>query len=126
MTHPVENNDSQEPASTQPRRNRTARWIWAIVCAVVAFFAVSVYLSPKSHAFPLKYLCLWIAGSILGYIGVRLGDGVRRIMQPDVLVTSARVSDAIWTRICWAIGPQIVGLYLGTVVGTSILVDWIA
>ncbi|MCI3206415.1 hypothetical protein DBA20_15755 [Pandoraea capi] len=67
-----------------------------------------------------------MAGSVLGYIGVRLGDGVRRVMQPDVLVTSARISEAMWTRICWAIGPQTVGLYLGAVTGTSILADWIS
>ncbi|VVE75918.1 hypothetical protein PCA31118_05093 [Pandoraea captiosa] len=125
MTHPIESNNSHEPNPQQPRGSRTARWIWAIVCVVVAFFAASVYLPHQAHAFVLKFLSLWIAGSMLGHVGVRLGDGVQRIIQPDILVTSARISDVMWTRICWAIGPQIVGLYVGAVVGTSILADWI-
>ncbi|WP_124597037.1 hypothetical protein [Burkholderia stagnalis] len=107
------------------RRSRLGTAIWIVVALVVAFFAVTVYLPPHAHLMPIKLFFLWFAGTLLGYIGVRLGDAVRRIAKPDVLVVSGGVSDALWARICWAIGPQIVGLYLGAVTGTSILVGWI-
>ena len=108
------------------RRSRLATAIWIVVALVVAFFAVAVYLPPHAHLMPLKFFFLWFSGTFLGYIGVRLGDAVRRIVKPDVLIVSRGVSNAIWARICWGIGPQIVGMYLGAVTGTSILAGWIA
>lgn len=108
------------------RRSRLGTAIWIVVALVVAFFAVAVYLPPHAYLMPLKFFFLWFAGTSLGYIGVRLGDAVRRIVKPDVLIVSGGVSDAIWARICWGIGPQIVGMYLGAVTGASILAGWIS
>lgn len=107
-------------------RSRLGTVIWIVVALVVAFFAVAVYVPPHSHLMPLKFLCLWFTGTLLGYIGVRLGDAVRRIAKPDVLIVSGGVADALWARLCWGVGPQIVGLYVGAVTGTSILVGWFA
>ncbi|WP_186190527.1 hypothetical protein [Burkholderia gladioli] len=106
------------------RRSRLGTAIWIVVALIVEFFAVVVYMSPHAHLMPLKFFLLWFSGTFLGYVGVRLGDAVRRIAKPDILVVSGGISDALWVRICWSIGPQIVGLYVGAVGGTSILVGW--
>ncbi|WP_186142100.1 hypothetical protein [Burkholderia gladioli] len=130
MSSPGEQADTPAAASSQTipatRRSRLGTVTWVVVALIVAFFAVAVYLPQHSRLMALKFLFLWLAGTFLGYIGVRLGDAVRRIVKPDIFVVSGGVSDAIGARICWGIGPQIVGLYLGAVTGTSILAGWIA
>ncbi|WP_144030079.1 hypothetical protein [Burkholderia sp. AU16741] len=108
------------------KRSRLGTATWIIGALFIALLATGVYM-PQHPSHPaLKFLFLWFGGAWLGYIGVRLGDGVRKIFRPDILVTSGGISDAIWTRMCWAIGPQCVGLFLGAVTGTSILAGWIS
>lgn len=108
------------------KRSRLGTATWIITALFVAFLAVAVYMPLHAHHAIAKFLFLWLGGAWLGYIGVRLGDGVRRIFRPDIIVTSGGISDAIWARMCWAVGPQCVGLFLGAVTGTSILVGWIS
>ncbi|WP_143028339.1 hypothetical protein [Burkholderia orbicola] len=108
------------------RRSKLGTAAWIIVALFIALLATGVYM-PQHPSHPaLKFLFLWFGGAWLGYIGVRLGDGVRKIFRPDIIVTSGGISDAIWARMCWAIGPQCVGLFLGAVTGTSILAGWIS
>ncbi|TGP44890.1 hypothetical protein EN871_09930 [bacterium M00.F.Ca.ET.228.01.1.1] len=108
------------------QRSRLATALWIVLALVIALVATGIYLPPHVHLSVPKLLAIWLGGAFLGYIGVRIGDGVRRIARPDVIVTTGGVSDALWARICWGIGPQIAGLYLGAVTGTSILVGWLA
>ncbi|WP_201446483.1 hypothetical protein [Burkholderia gladioli] len=118
--------NTRERTALPIRRNKAGTAAWIIIGLFVAFLATGIYLPPQVHLTVPKLLIIWLGGAFLGYIGVRLGDAVRRVARPDVIVTPGRVSDALWARICWGIGPQIVGLYLGAVTGTSILVDWLA
>ncbi|MGS1019424.1 hypothetical protein [Burkholderia glumae] len=117
--------NTQERIALPIRRHKAGTAAWIIIGLFVAFLATGIYLPPQVHLSVLKLLVIWLGGAFLGYIGVRLGDAVRRVARPDVIVTPGRVSDALWARICWGIGPQIVGLYLGAVTGTSILVGWL-
>ncbi|MDN4574795.1 hypothetical protein DBB29_19520 [Pandoraea cepalis] len=130
MTLPVSDGDASvaAPSSTptEAKRSRLGTVIWVALAIIVAFFAVGVYLPPHAHRMAVKFLFLWPVGACLGYLGVRVGDAVRRIFKPDVIIVRGGISDAIWARICWAIGPQIVGLYLGAVTGTSIVAGWTA
>jgi len=102
-----------------------ARVVWAILSLFVALLATGVYLPPHTHLAVFALLLIWWGGALLGYLGARLGDAVRRIARPNVIMTTDGVSDALWARICWGIGPQTVGLFLGSVTGTSILVGWV-
>ncbi|MGP3659705.1 hypothetical protein ACTU9R_22285 [Burkholderia gladioli] len=115
-----------EATPGRPRKSRVAKVIWLVLALLIAFLATGIYLPPHIHLSVPKFFAIWLGGTLLGYVGVRLGDAVRRVARPDVIVTPGRVSDALWARICWGIGPQIVGLYLGAVTGTSILVGWLA
>lgn len=117
---------TQAQTATPTRRSKLGTAAWIIVALFVALLATGVYM-PQHPSHPaLKFLFLWFGGAWLGYIGVRLGDGVRKIFRPDIIVTTGGISDAIWARMCWAIGPQCVGLFLGAVTGTSILAGWIS
>ncbi|MGS1063506.1 hypothetical protein [Burkholderia glumae] len=118
--------NAQEGTALPIRRSKAGTAARIITGLFVSFLATGIYLPPHVHLPVPKLLIIWLGGAFLGYIGVRLGDAVRRVARPDVIVTPGRVSDALWARICWGIGPQIVGLYLGAVTGTSILVDWLA
>lgn len=114
-------------APDHPRKgSRVGKIVWVILALFVAFLATGVYLPPHVHLSVPKLLAIWLGGTVLGYVGVRLGDAVRRIAKPDVIVTAGGISDALWARICWSIGPQSIGLFLGSVAGTSILAGWIA
>ncbi|NTZ07000.1 hypothetical protein [Burkholderia metallica] len=116
---------TQAQIASPIRRSKLGTAAWIIVALFVALLATGVYI-PQHPSHPaLKFLFLWFGGAWLGYIGVRLGDGVRKIFRPDIIVTSGGVSDAIWARMCWAVGPQCVGLFLGAVTGISILAGWI-
>jgi hypothetical protein len=110
---------------TPRKKNRIGTMLWTIVALFVAFLAAGVYTPQHSHLAISTFLTVWLGGAFLGLLGARIGNAILRIARPDVIVTSGGISDVLWVRICWSIGPQLVGLYLGAVSGTSILVGWV-
>jgi hypothetical protein len=109
-----------------PRRSRIAKTVWFMLALLVAFIATGIYIPPHVHLSVARLLAIWLGDALLGYVGVQLGDAVRRIARPDIIVATGGVSNALWARICQCIGPRIVSLYLGAVAGTSILAGGIA
>lgn len=122
---PIEAPEAEARPSPAIRRSRLGTVVWVVLAFAAAFIATGVYLPQHSHLLAVKFFFLWFGGTLLGYIGVRVGDAVRRIARPDVIVVAGGVSDALWARMWWAVGPQIAGLYFGSVVATSLLADWL-
>ncbi|AJE99141.1 hypothetical protein [Pandoraea apista] len=126
MNEPINHENENDTSTKTQRRSKLGASVWLAVAFVVAFFATSVYLPRHSSHFVVKFFALWAIGTLLGYVGIRCGDAVRRVFQPDILIVKGGISDAIWVRLCWSIGPQTVGMFLGGVTGTSIVAGWIA
>ncbi|TGT16751.1 hypothetical protein EN817_32220, partial [Mesorhizobium sp. M3A.F.Ca.ET.174.01.1.1] len=61
------------------QRSRLATALWIVLALVIALVATGIYLPPHVHLSVPKLLAIWLGGAFLGYIGVRIGDGVRRI-----------------------------------------------
>ena len=62
-----------------------------------------------------------IVGSAFGIIGAALGDAIRKFAQPDAVITSGGMFQLIWVKVFWKIGPQVIGLGVGVVLGCSLV-----
>lgn len=62
-----------------------------------------------------------VAGSLLGWGGAMIGDAIRRFAHPDAVFTSGGIMQLVWIKIFWALGPQVIGLFIGVAVGSSLV-----
>ncbi|THG82999.1 hypothetical protein E5198_08540 [Pseudomonas sp. A-1] len=62
-----------------------------------------------------------VAGSALGWGGAMIGDAIRRFAHPDAVFTSGGILQLVWIKIFWALGPQVIGLLIGSLVGVSLM-----
>jgi len=67
-----------EPTSLPTKKNRIGTLLWTIIALFVAFIAVGEYMPPH-HLGAFKFLFTWFGGAFLGFVGVRIGDAVRRM-----------------------------------------------
>ena len=86
-----------------------------IIYAVLAI-GVSCFLSFNTDMGFFGKLFLAVLMSILGFIGVLLGDLFRKFFCPDFILTSG-LGNMIYQKLFWLAGPQIVG-YLGGMAAT--------
>ena len=108
------------------RKSRIGTVIWVVLSLLISFMAAASGLSPRvSHA-GSKFLFVWLAATLLGVIGVRIGDALRRALKPDFIVTTGGFQGLLVAKIFWSIGPQCAGLLIGTLIGCSVLWDWVA
>ena len=90
--------------------------LFAIFCALIKYKGYSVGLFARAGIFILCFI-----GS---YIGALIGDFLRRLALPDSFFTSGDMIDILKTKLFWAIGPQVVGIFIGGIVGTSIILSF--
>lgn len=124
----MEGNNVQPPAPAGGGKgsgsggDNSAQGLWGIA----AFgLAVAMIVFNNSHlvakaGFFAKFFAV-IVGTIGGYLGVSIGDSIRRFAMPDVVITDGRVSSQVKTKLFWMVGPQLIGLGLGVAIGTAIV-----
>lgn len=61
-----------------------------------------------------------IADILLGYLGYKLGKGIRDIIKPDFVIASGFM-DLLKENIFWAIGPQTIGCFAGAILGNVLI-----
>lgn len=88
----------------------------AILCAVGKYKDYSPGFFARGGIFILCFI-----GS---YIGALIGDFLRRLALPDSFFTSGGMIDILKTKLFWAIGPQFIGIFIGGIVGTSIILSF--
>ncbi|WP_148662185.1 hypothetical protein [Paraburkholderia phytofirmans] len=96
-----------------------------IIAILISFMATAANMPPHTPHLALKFVFVWIAGVLLGIVGVRIGNALRRAAKPDIIITSGGLQGMLGARIFWSVGPQTVGLLIGTVVGCSTLMGWV-
>lgn len=91
---------------------------WGIVAFLVCILIVTTNQGVVHASIFTKILAV-IVGSILGLIGALIGDAIRKIARPEGVVTSGGIFNILWIKLFWALGPQCIGLFLGTVFGVG-------
>lgn len=93
-------------------------FIWGGVALIVAI----VFCTANNSAMVLgtgffaKLLAI-LVGALFGWIGAIIGDALRKIAQPDAVITSGGLLHLLWLKLFWQIGPQSIGVVLGVALG---------
>ena len=77
-----------------------------LVLTVMAVFSSSFYLGF------FGYVAMLIVGTSTTTIGVVVGDAIRRLAMPD-LVLAADGVDLLRKKVFWLVGPQAIGWFVG-------------
>lgn len=62
-----------------------------------------------------------VVGTVLGWIGAVVGDAIRKFSHPDAVFTSGGLLSLLWIKIFWRVGPQLIGLLGGVMVGCALV-----
>ena len=62
-----------------------------------------------------------IVGILLGTIGALIGNALRKFAHPNTVYTNGGFFQLIWIKVFWAMGPQVIGLFVGVSLGISIV-----
>jgi len=113
-------NHSEEPEGTSGVYKSAIGW--GIVSLVIVFVLLSNNRTPEIAAagMGLKLLAT-ITGLIGGITGAMLGDAIRRFARPDMMFTSGGFGALLKTKLFWMIGPQSIGVFLGTALGAGLV-----
>lgn len=95
---------------------------WAVAALVFAIFSVTVNSSAMvlGAGFFAKFMAV-LVGSALGLGGALLGNAIRKFAHPDAVFTQGGILSLIWIKVFWAIGPQMIGLVCGVLLGCSLV-----
>lgn len=64
-----------------------------------------------------------IVGTAIGTAGALLGDAIRRFALPDGFITEGGMGSIIRTKLFWMVGPQLIGLVIGTCLGIALVLN---
>lgn len=115
--------DSMDGIET--RKNSSIMLVNIIWPIIVFIFLIISYLGygddPELEEVTFwKFLLLIIIVTLFTYVGAIIGDLLRRFVAPSMVFTSGGFFALLWSRIFWAIGPQVVGVFLGVWIGLGI------
>lgn len=77
-----------------------------LVLTVMAVFSSSIYLGF------FGYVAMLIVGTSTTTIGVVVGDAIRRLAMPDLVLAAGGV-DLLRKKVFWLVGPQVIGWFVG-------------
>lgn len=104
----------------------TSSYALTIIFWFFAAFAFCIYnlffSGTYGDSFFMKSIAL-IVGTILGTIGAIIGDALRRFALPSAFFTSGGFFAIIGIRLFWLIGPQVVGLIIGAIAGSVLILS---
>ena len=95
---------------------------WGIAAVIFAILALTFNDSPMvlGASFFAKFMA-FVVGSVLGWIGALMGDGIRKFASPDAIYTSGGIASIFWAKVFWICGPQVIGLLAGVFIGLAIV-----
>lgn len=105
----------------------TPAWIpaaigWGIAATALAIFSVTSNTSSLAlGASTAAKVFAVIVGILLGTVGALLGDALRRFARPGAFFTQGGFFSLIWIRVFWTIGPQVIGLVIGVLLGGALV-----
>lgn len=96
--------------------------IWGVVAFILAILTCTFNDSPMvlRAGFFAKLFAV-IVGTALGTGGALIGDAVRKFAHPDAVYTGGGILSLIWIKVFWKIGPQVIGLVIGVMLGASLV-----
>lgn len=97
--------------------------LYAVFAVIFAFAGAFVYAAPSGKPVPGQGLRL-LAGFVAiptSFLGVWTADVLRRFVMPDAIMTSGGFFDLLKARLFWTLGPQAIGLVVGTGIGLSLV-----
>lgn len=91
---------------------------WGIAALVLGILSVTFNTSAMVLGAGLLAKCFAVVvGTVLGWIGAVVGDAIRKFAHPNAVFTSGGLLSLLWIKIFWRIGPQLIGLVGGVMVG---------
>jgi len=97
---------------------------WGLAAIVLSIFLLVFNSSPLVlGASFLGKLMAVILGSVFGLAGALLGDALRKFARPDAVFTQGGMLGLVWVKVFWAIGPQVIGLIAGVLIGSAIVLS---
>lgn len=121
----MDTNDVQASPPTK-KASRLATAFWTILALPIAFISVGNYVQSHHPVGPYKFVLIWLIGTLLGVLGAKIANAIRQAIRPDFVLTSGGFMELLWIKIFWSIGPQIIGLVIGSAVGTDIVSSLLA
>lgn len=95
---------------------------WAVAALIVAIISVTYNNSAMVLAASFFAKCIAVlVGTALGTLGALLGDAVRKFAHPDAVYTTGGMLSLIWIKVFWAVGPQVIGVICGVMLGASLV-----
>jgi len=95
---------------------------WGIAALVLSILSVTFNTSAMVLGAGLLAKCFAVVvGTVLGWIGAVVGDAIRKFAHPDAVFTSGGLLSLLWIKIFWRIGPQLIGLVGGVMVGCALV-----
>ena len=96
--------------------------IWGIAALILAILACTFNNSSMvlRAGFFAKLFAV-IAGTILGTGGALIGDAIRKFAHPDAVFTGGGMLSLIWIKVFWKVGPQVIGLFIGVMLGCALV-----
>lgn len=122
----MENNQTDAVPSTHivvsGYRVERTMLIWASLAVILAIVMCTFNSSAMvvRAGFFAKLIAV-VVGSVLGLVGAMLGDAIRKYAHPDAVFMTGGILQFIWIKVFWQIGPQVIGLVLGVVLGASLV-----
>ena len=97
--------------------------MWGVATFVMSIVWLSVTASPKVlvAGFFAKFFTV-IIGTVLGTLGVVIGDAIRRFAHPDAVYTTGGFFDIIKTKLFWMCGPQLIGMIIGIAIAQVLVI----
>lgn len=95
---------------------------WGIAALALGILSVTFNTSAMVLGAGLLAKCFAVlVGTVLGWIGAVVGDAIRKFAHPDAVYTSGGLLSLLWIKIFWRIGPQLIGLVAGVMVGCALV-----
>lgn len=95
---------------------------WAIAALALGILSVTFNTSAMVLGAGLLAKCFAVSvGTVLGWIGAVVGDAIRKFAHPDAVFTSGGLLSLLWIKIFWRVGPQLIGLVGGVMVGCALV-----
>lgn len=118
----ISSTEAGNPEVSEKPQINPAIILWGFVSLAFAILACVVNTSAMvlSAGFFAKLIAV-IVGAALGLGGALIGDALRKFAHPDAVYTTGGFFLLIWIKVFWKIGPQVIGMGIGVVLGMSLV-----
>lgn len=96
--------------------------VWGTLALALAILTCTVNSSAlvMRAGFFTKFFAV-IVGTGVGLTGALIGDALRKFAHPDAVYTTGGMLQLIWIKVFWRIGPQVIGLVGGVMLGCTLV-----